>query len=183
MQAYFLQTLSANTQLDLKNGLPFTSISARRWVGRRKAHRASVRQGATAAPGARVPPARRPARWWPLMGTWCQPEPQRFGSARPRCWQRGLAAKTQVQQRAETAVPTKGSVSDAARGFSPADSGELQKERRDLWLALPENWPDSNCARPGAAASLTCSRGQRAQEKRPRLPLPSQTACQQTTRL
>ena len=41
-------------------------------------------------------------------------------------------AETQVQQRAETAVPTKGSVSDAAHGFSPADSGELQKERRDL---------------------------------------------------
>ena len=50
MQAYFLQTLSANAQLDLKNGLPFTSVSARRWVGRRKAQRASVRQGGDCCP-------------------------------------------------------------------------------------------------------------------------------------
>ena len=68
MQAYFLHILSTNAQLDLKDQCAALG-------GEEKSA-----EGFCAA-GARVPAA----RGWAVTGTRCQPEPRRFGSARPRC--------------------------------------------------------------------------------------------------
>ena len=128
----YLQTHSWTWKMDFRSQ---ASVPGAGWGGEKR--RGLLRDRGRLLPQARaflLPGGlRADGRWWAHGASRTPKAPALQGwDADREAWRQ----RSRSSNRRKRPSPPRAEVTDAACSFSPADSGELQKEQRDLWLAL-----------------------------------------------